>query len=127
VTLASERLSQVLLNLILNAGDALQGRPGARIGVVARANDAGVSVVVEDNGPGVPPEVASHIFEPFFTTKEVGKGSGLGLSVCQGLVSAAGGSLRLDPPAPGVGARFIVQLPLAEDARQAPPLSSPSP
>jgi two-component system, NtrC family, sensor kinase len=126
VTLASERLSQVLLNLILNAGDALQGRTGARIGVVARANDAGVAVVVEDNGPGVPPDVAAQIFEPFFTTKEVGKGSGLGLSVCQGLVSAAGGSLRLDP-LPGVGARFIVQLPLAGDAGLPTAPSSPPP
>jgi two-component system NtrC family sensor kinase len=114
VTLASERLSQVLLNLILNAGDALAGRPGARIAVVAQpSGDGGVSIQVEDNGPGVPAEVAGQIFEPFFTTKEVGKGTGLGLSVCQGLSSAAGGSLHLDTTV-GSGARFVLQLPAAD-------------
>jgi C4-dicarboxylate-specific signal transduction histidine kinase len=113
VTLASEQLSQVLLNLILNAGDAVRGREGARIGVVARQAENGVTIHVEDNGPGVPADVAEQIFEPFFTTKEVGKGTGLGLSVCQGLLSAAGGSLNLDM-APSSGARFVVQLPRAD-------------
>jgi two-component system NtrC family sensor kinase len=113
VTLASERLSQVLLNLILNAGDALTGRPGARIAVVAQPSEGGVSIHVEDNGPGVPPEVAGQIFEPFFSTKEVGKGTGLGLSVCQGLSSAAGGSLHLDTTL-RTGARFVLQLPAAD-------------
>jgi two-component system NtrC family sensor kinase len=114
VTLASERLSQVLLNLILNAGDALAGQPGARIAVVAQpSGDGGVSIQVEDNGPGVPAEVAGQIFEPFFTTKEVGKGTGLGLSVCQGLSSAAGGSLHLDTTLSS-GARFVLQLPAAD-------------
>src|SRR5690606_675251 len=114
VTLASEQLSQVLLNLILNAGDAVQGRAGARIAILARQTDGGVCVQVEDNGPGVPPDVADHVFEPFFTTKQVGQGTGLGLSVCQGLVSAAGGSLYLDPAFTD-GARFVVQLPAADD------------
>jgi two-component system, NtrC family, sensor kinase len=121
VTLSSEQLSQVLLNLILNATDALQGRAGARIAVVAREDDGGVRIVVEDNGPGVPADVAGHIFEPFFTTKEVGKGTGLGLSVCQGLLSAAGGSLSLDV-AYEHGARFVVQLPAAS----APDVTGPS-
>ncbi|HTV18506.1 MAG TPA: HAMP domain-containing sensor histidine kinase, partial [Polyangiaceae bacterium] len=121
VTLASEQLSQVLLNLILNASDAVQGRAGARIAVLARAEDGGVRIQVEDNGPGVLAEVAEHLFEPFFTTKEVGKGTGLGLSVCQSLVSAAGGALSLDPECTS-GARFVVQLPAADDttARAAP-------
>jgi C4-dicarboxylate-specific signal transduction histidine kinase len=113
VTLGSEQLSQVLLNLILNAGDAVRGREGARIGVVARQAENGVTIHVEDNGPGVPADVAEQIFEPFFTTKEVGKGTGLGLSVCQGLLSAAGGSLNLDT-ASASGARFVVQLPRAD-------------
>jgi C4-dicarboxylate-specific signal transduction histidine kinase len=121
VTLASEQLGQVLLNLILNASDAVHGRPGARIAVVARAEAGGVCIDVEDNGPGVSPEVAEHLFEPFFTTKEVGKGTGLGLSVCQSLVSAAGGALSLDP-AFSAGARFVIQLPAADDSarREAP-------
>jgi signal transduction histidine kinase len=114
VTLGGEQLTQVLLNLLLNAADAVQGRSGARISVVAQRADAAVRVHVEDNGPGVPAAVAEHIFEPFFTTKEVGKGTGLGLSVCQGLVSAAGGSLSLDASYSG-GARFVVNLPVAAD------------
>jgi two-component system, NtrC family, sensor kinase len=115
VTLASEQLSQVLLNLILNASDAVQGRAGARIAVVARAEPGGVCVQVEDNGAGVPADVAEHVFEPFFTTKEVGKGTGLGLSVCQSLVSAAGGALSLDPAFVN-GARFAIHLPAADDS-----------
>ncbi|HEU4581187.1 MAG TPA: ATP-binding protein [Polyangiaceae bacterium] len=115
VTLDSSQLTQVVLNLLLNAADALQGRAGARISVQARASDAGVQIAVEDNGAGVPSEIAEHIFEPFFTTKEVGKGTGLGLSVCQSLVAAAGGSLSLDA-AHSEGARFVVQLPVAEAA-----------
>ena len=125
VTLASEQLSQVLLNLILNAGDAVSGREGARIAVAARPSESGVTIQVEDNGTGVPGDVAEQIFEPFFTTKEVGKGTGLGLSVCQGLLSAAGGSLSLDPDFGG-GARFIVQLPRADAPPEHAPPAAPS-
>jgi two-component system NtrC family sensor kinase len=113
VTLGAEQLVQVVLNLILNAADALHGRAGARIAVLASAHDESVQIAVEDNGQGVPSEIAEHIFEPFFTTKEVGKGTGLGLSVCQSLVAAAGGSLSLDAGYT-TGARFVVQLPVAE-------------
>jgi two-component system, NtrC family, sensor kinase len=113
VTLASEQLSQVLLNLILNAADALQGQPGGQVSVTARAVGDGVRVEVADNGAGIAADIADHIFEPFFTTKEVGKGTGLGLSVCQGLVAAAGGSLSLEASSPN-GARFVVQLPVVE-------------
>ena len=113
VTLGTEQLGQVVLNLILNAADALSPSRAGRIRVLARAAAAGVEIAVEDNGPGVPPDVAEHIFEPFFTTKEVGKGTGLGLSVCQGLVSAAGGTLALDATYVQ-GARFVVFLPGAD-------------
>ena len=81
--------------------------------VFARRAADGVAITVEDDGPGVPAEVAEHIFEPFFTTKEVGKGTGLGLSVCQGLISAAGGTLGLDGRHTA-GARFVVLLPSCE-------------
>jgi two-component system, NtrC family, sensor kinase len=113
VTLGSEQLIQVVLNLILNAADALAGRTGARVSVQASASESGVLIAVEDNGEGVPSSIADQIFEPFFTTKEVGKGTGLGLSVCQSLVAAAGGSLSLDA-AHADGARFVVHLPVAE-------------
>jgi two-component system NtrC family sensor kinase len=110
VTLGREQLVQVLLNLLLNAADALQGK--GHVWVHARPASDGVELQVEDDGPGISPEVAEHVFEPFFTTKEVGKGTGLGLSVCQALVAAAGGSLSLDQTAPR-GARFVVRLPQA--------------
>ena len=113
VTLATEQLAQVVLNLILNAADALSARGSGRIAVFARRAADGVEIAVEDDGPGVPAEVAEHIFEPFFTTKEVGKGTGLGLSVCQGLISAAGGTLGLDGRHTA-GARFVVLLPSCE-------------
>jgi signal transduction histidine kinase len=115
VTLATEQLVQVLLNLILNAADALQGQAGGQITVVARTINEGVRILVEDNGAGVPAEAADHIFEPFFTTKGVGQGTGLGLSVCQSLVAAAGGALGLDSTYSS-GARFVIQLPVAEGA-----------
>ena len=66
--------------------------------------------MVEDDGPGVDPRVQDQLFEPFVTTKDVGKGTGLGLAVCRGLVEAAGGSISLDLDY-AAGARFVVELP----------------
>jgi signal transduction histidine kinase len=110
VTLGREQLVQVLLNLLLNAADALEHH--GNVWVRARPSDAGIEILVEDDGPGIPADVAEHVFEPFFTTKEVGKGTGLGLSVCQALVAAAGGSLSLDRRVER-GARFVIVLPRA--------------
>jgi signal transduction histidine kinase len=107
VTLGNERLMQILLNLLLNAADA------AEKGVVtltAQRSRSGVRLIVEDNGPGIDPAVRERLFEPFATTKEVGKGTGLGLAVCRGLVESAHGTIQLDESYEG-GARFIVELP----------------
>jgi signal transduction histidine kinase len=109
VTLSREHQVQVLLNLLLNAADACAG--GGRITVSAAPSDLGVRLVVQDDGPGVAPEVRERLFEPFVTTKDIGKGTGLGLAVCRGLVEAAGGTLALDPTPQG--ARFVVDLPRA--------------
>ena len=101
------RLTQVLLNLLLNAGDATDGRGQVVIG--ARRAGARVVVSVSDDGPGVARELRGKIFDPFFTTKEVGHGTGLGLSVSQSIVEGFGGTLRLvDSPA---GACFEIELP----------------
>jgi two-component system NtrC family sensor kinase len=108
VTLSREHLVQVLLNLLLNAADACQ--KGGRVAVRAFASERGVRIAVEDNGPGVATAVRGSLFEPFVTTKEVGKGTGLGLAVCRGLVESAGGSIALDRDY-HAGARFIVDLP----------------
>lgn len=110
VPLGHGRLVQVLLNLLLNAGDAVPA-DGGRVTVRAlRDGDGKVRVEVEDNGPGVAKEMEDRLFEPFATTKDVGKGTGLGLAVCRGLVEAAGGTITAER-GPAGGACFVVELP----------------
>ena len=110
VSLGREQLVQVLLNLLLNAADACEAQGHGHIVVRAEPSHDGVRLSVADDGPGVSKDVRDRLFEPFVTTKDVGKGTGLGLAVCRGLVEAAGGTITLDPDhAPG--ARFVVELP----------------
>jgi two-component system NtrC family sensor kinase len=117
VLLSPQRLTQVLLNLLLNAGAALSDGPtDKKRTVVLRAKRHGsdmVRIEIEDNGPGVPEGLAPRIFDPFVTTKDVGAGTGLGLAVCRGIVEGAKGKIFVDPHYTA-GARFIVDLPAAE-------------
>lgn len=117
VGMSDEHLTQILLNLLLNAADAVPAS-GGRIEIrAARAPSGGVSVFVDDNGPGISSEIASTLFEPFATTKDVGRGTGLGLSVCKGLVESTGGSISAGTSPLG-GARFTLELPpYAPDSR----------
>jgi two-component system NtrC family sensor kinase len=115
VVLPAPRLTQVLLNLVLNAGAAIAAAKGGegRIVVRARAESAArARIEVEDDGPGISSAVRDRLFEPFVTTKEIGEGTGLGLAVCRGLVESAGGEIGVDPSHEH-GARFYVVLPLA--------------
>jgi signal transduction histidine kinase len=127
VRLPGPRLTQVLLNLVLNAGAAIADRKrDGRVVIRARRESGAprrVRIEVEDDGPGVPGSMRERIFEPFVTTKEVGEGSGLGLAVCRGLVESAGGEIGVDP-AYAAGARFYVVLPAAASA-DAHPASAP--
>ncbi len=118
VTMPPERLEQVLVNLLLNAADAC--RSGGSATVRAAVVGGWVSLVVEDDGGGVDPAVADTLFEPFVTTKDVGKGTGLGLAVCRGLVEAAGGTIRHEPGERG--ARFVVELPIAPASVEGAPV-----
>jgi len=108
VPLSREQLVQIALNLVLNAADAVAA--GGRVTVTARERAGSVELVVEDDGPGVSPEIRGVLFEPFATTKEVGRGTGLGLAVCRGLVESVGGTIALDETYTG-GARFVATLP----------------
>jgi CheY-like chemotaxis protein len=104
-------LHQVFLNLIVNAQQALQDIEGARIlSISTRRCGQGVEVAICDNGPGVPKAIRSRIFEPFFTTKPSGAGTGIGLAVCHGIITAHGGTIELHDRSGG-GACFVVRLP----------------
>jgi signal transduction histidine kinase len=112
VLLAPQRLTQVLLNLVLNAAAALAEQPGERTLTVRAAPDGDkqVRIEVEDDGPGVPEALRDRVFDPFVTTKDVGSGTGLGLAVCRGIVEGAGGRITVDATYTQ-GARFVVSLP----------------
>jgi signal transduction histidine kinase len=109
---SANRLMQVLLNLLLNANQALSGRSDAR--VVAESAREGRSVIVQvrDNGPGIPEEHRHRVFDPFFTTRAPGEGTGLGLSIAFDIVREHGGALELGE-APEGGACFTIRLPAA--------------
>jgi PAS domain S-box-containing protein len=109
------RLGQVFLNLLVNAAQALQvGGASENVIRVATSTDRAGHVIVEvgDTGPGIPEEILDRIFDPFFTTKPVGVGTGLGLWICQGIVTSLGGHISAESP-PGAGATFRVALPSA--------------
>ena len=105
------QLQQVIVNLVQNAIDATEGRPGARLAIGAKTVGRGTEIAFRDNGPGFSEEGLARAFEPFFTTKAPGKGTGLGLSISFGLVERHGGSLAV-ANAPGGGAVVTLRLPL---------------
>ncbi|PYT37211.1 MAG: hypothetical protein DMF52_03360 [Acidobacteria bacterium] len=108
------RLQQVLMNLLLNAVDAMPG--GGTVTVAARAASGRVQIDVSDTGCGIPPEHLERIYDPFFTTKPRGQGTGLGLSVSYGIVKEHSGTLSAES-SPGEGSRFVVSLPAVDERR----------
>lgn len=109
VRAGSVRLQQVLVNVISNAADAVEGLEDRMILVRAWREDDRAVITVRDRGPGVPPAIAERIFDPFYTTKGVGKGLGLGLSISYNIVKDFGGSLTVANHAEG-GAVFRIEL-----------------
>jgi signal transduction histidine kinase len=96
---------------------------GGRITVrVERADDGGVALMVDDEGPGIDPALRQHLFEPFFTTKT--HGTGLGLAITQQIAKAHGGSISCEPRSPEPGTRFVLRLP---GARPSPARSRSTP
>jgi|GEM_PF-2868539 len=116
------QLEQLLINLVANARDAMQ-ETGGQITVSTWANLTPGRVVlrVDDDGPGMPPDVATRAFEAFFTTKSAGKGTGLGLAVCRTVVERLGGTIELET-APGEGCSFRVSLVAQPDVAATPQL-----
>jgi two-component system NtrC family sensor kinase len=114
VMVAPSRLVQVLVNLMLNAADAMAGK--GTIVMSCQQEGRKVLLTIADEGPGIPKENRRKVFDPFFTTKPVGQGTGLGLSVCRSIVESFGGTLELAPSVAGEGAKFTIALPWAETA-----------
>jgi len=121
---ASE-LQQLILNLLINAEQALVTIDGPRTIVVrTRADEGEARLEIADSGPGIAPEIRRKIFDPFFTTKPEGVGTGLGLSICYGIAREHGGRIWVESE-PGHGARFGVTLP--RDQRESSPPQSQAP
>ncbi len=116
----SSQLQQVVMNLVLNAGEATRKKGTGHVRVSTRATALKKDVVLEvrDDGEGMPPELKDRIFEPFFTTKDEGKGVGLGLAVVYGIVQAHGGDVEVES-APGEGTLFRVTIPVRGKAAAA--------
>jgi len=110
-------LEQVMLNLLLNARDAILTRRQAEVGLRGRVQvtlegqAAGLVLRVHDNGSGIPEEIAGRIFEPFFTSKQIGEGTGLGLSISARIIGEMGGHIGLEAVADG--SCFRIDLPVA--------------
>jgi len=118
------QITQILVNLLSNAHDAVERtpHPWVHIAVEVQGQEPGedVRIVVTDSGPGIPPEIAGRIMEPFFTTKAIGRGTGLGLSVSRGIAETHGGRLELDTRS--ARTRFVLTL-----RRSAPPVPAAGP
>jgi two-component system NtrC family sensor kinase len=108
------RLQQVLLNLSMNACEAMP--EGGQLRIATSAGDGWVAITVSDTGHGIKPEHLNRIFDPFFTSKPVGKGTGLGLSVTHGIVQQHEGTIEVES-VEGKGTTFIVKLPVFARAR----------
>ena len=117
-------LSQVVLNLVVNAAHAIQDKIGrdpvrkGSIGVVTRVQGSGLVIQISDSGVGMTDEVLKKIFDPFFTTKEVGRGPGQGLAIAYDIVVNRHGGKLTCQSKPGAGSCFIMTIPLAVPAAQ---------
>jgi len=118
----SGRLEQVIINLLLNARDALDekwqspeySKGEKKIELNTRSENKSVVVTISDNGSGIPDTYLDKIFEPFFTTKEVGHGTGLGLSISYGIIQECEGSIQAVPNVNG-GTSFIIKFPISKE------------
>jgi signal transduction histidine kinase len=112
----AQRMQEVLLNLILNAVEAIGGRPGTITLAAGEDTEAGEAVIsVADDGPGIPRDIQGQVFDPFFSTKTGSgpSGTGLGLAIVYGIVQKHRGRIEVESE-PGQGTRFVIRLPMPE-------------
>ncbi len=120
IQIDADQIAQVVMNLIVNAQQALQDRgTPALIRISSECAGDHLCIEVADNGPGIPVAMLGQIFDPFFTTKPMGVGTGIGLALCRNIVAAHGGTITAGP-APKGGALFTVLLPLPAQERAGP-------
>ncbi len=108
------QITQVLVNLIANAADALASTPKPVLKILLHPSSRQAHIIFQDNGPGIPSENLKHLWSPSFTTKPVGKGTGLGLAICSNIMTGHGGCIKVHSKF-GVGTTFTVQLPDADE------------
>ncbi|MFN7147593.1 MAG: ATP-binding protein, partial [Myxococcota bacterium] len=120
------RLGQVLLNLVVNALQALRGHADPRVTLSGRVDGDRVVLALEDNGPGIPATILPRVYDPFFTTKAPGHGAGLGLTVSHAIVTTLGGTLRVTS-AESQGTTVFVELPVGTPQEVPAPAPSPAP
>jgi signal transduction histidine kinase len=110
------QVQQVVLNMINNARQAIEAHQDSGSITITTSENAGtVRIAIQDSGPGISPENLKRIFDPFFTTKDVGQGTGLGLSLCYGIIHEHGGNI-IPSSKPGEGATFTIELPAADES-----------
>jgi signal transduction histidine kinase len=115
----AHQLMQVFLNLVLNSEQAMREvRDHGTLRIRINQDDKSVSVVFQDDGPGISPEILPNIFDPFYTTKRPGRGTGLGLSICKAILREHNGNVEA-ASGPGGGAMFTVTLPTGTAATSA--------
>jgi signal transduction histidine kinase len=113
----ASQLNQVLVNIVVNAIQAMPGGGAVTIETRPGPRDASALLIVSDTGTGMSEAVRANIFTPFFTTKDVNEGTGLGLAVVHGIVASHGGTICVQSE-PGKGARFEVELPMGSEERE---------
>jgi signal transduction histidine kinase len=121
----TNKLNQVIINLIINAADAMKGSGKITLNTYRDKLHKKVFLEVKDTGEGIPRENLSKIFDPFFTTKEVGKSTGLGLSIVYGIIEEHGGKISVKKTG-GKGTTFVLEFPLFVPEEEGLALCGPS-
>ncbi|MBW2062842.1 MAG: PAS domain S-box protein [Deltaproteobacteria bacterium] len=115
VNMDRDHLAQIIINIALNAAQAMQG--SGSLEITTAFQEGQVQIRLADSGPGIPDEIKGRIFDPFFTTKSVGEGTGLGLSICYKIVESYNGSIAFESR-PGRGATFSINLPASSQPEE---------